>query len=87
MIGERIGRLRAQLALSTAELADLFEVTPRAIARWETGGATKGPVGPKLVLLRALEDACARDPAFAHRLREWAPHGQWYVLRQLVETS
>jgi DNA-binding transcriptional regulator YiaG len=85
MIGERICRLRSQLALSTAEFADLLEVSPRALARWEAGRAVKGPGGPKLVLLRALEDACAKDPAFAHRLREWAPRGQWYVLRQLSQ--
>lgn len=85
MIGERICRLRSQLALSTAEFADLLEVSPRAIVRWEAGRTTKGPVGAKLVLLRALEDACARDPAFACRLRQWVPLGQCYVLRRLVE--
>lgn len=85
MIGERMCRLRARLALTTAEMAELLEVSPRAVVRWEVGTETRGPSGATLVVLRALEDASARDPSLHERLRQWVPKGQLYVLRRLTE--
>jgi hypothetical protein len=85
MIGERMCRLRSRLALTTAEMAELLEVDPRAILRWEVDAATRGPSGATLVVLRALEDACTRDPSLAERMRDWVPKGQLYVLRRLSD--
>jgi transcriptional regulator with XRE-family HTH domain len=87
MVGERVCRLRTRLALTTAELADLLEVSPRVVERWEAGKEARGPGGPALLVLRALEGACARDPSFAIRLRQWVPFGQCYLLRRLVDAA
>lgn len=87
MVGERINRLRIQLALTHRELADLLEVDPRAVVHWEVGRTPKGPCGATLLLLRALEDACGRDPSFGAQLREWVPLGQCYVLRRLTDAT
>jgi transcriptional regulator with XRE-family HTH domain len=87
MMGDRLRRLRHSLALSIDGFADLLEVTGRTVTRWESARSRTGPRGATLVFLRALEDACDRDPRFPSRLREWAPLGQFHVLRKLVDES
>lgn len=63
-------------------LAALLGVSFATVNRWERG-RSRGPHGIVLIMLKELEVAAARDPAFDQRLAEWASRGMAYMMWRL----